>query len=67
VDNGTLSVEAPPAPSRADAYISADPAEWLLLMLGRRTPWHAMFTGKTVAWGRRPQALFTLLHTVSPP
>jgi hypothetical protein len=67
VDNGTLSVEAPPAPSRAGVSISADPAEWLLLMLGRRTPWHAMCTGKAVAWGRRPQALLTLLHAVSPP
>lgn len=66
LDNG-LHVEMPPAGSRADAYLSADPAGLLLVMLGRRSQWSALVRGKVVAWGRRPQALFTLLENTSPP
>ena len=66
LDNG-LHVELPPARSRADAYLSADPAGLLLVMLGRQSKWGALVRGKVIAWGRRPQALFALLGNISPP
>lgn len=66
LDKG-LHVEHPPARSRADAYLSADPAALLLVMLGRRSRWRALVRGQAIAWGRRPQALFTLLRNTSPP
>jgi Mycothiol maleylpyruvate isomerase N-terminal domain len=66
LDNG-LHVEMPPARSGADAYLSADPAELLLVMLGRHSRSHALARGKVIAWGRRPQALRTLMGSLSPP
>lgn len=66
LDRG-LHVEAPPASHRADAYLSGDPAELLLVVLGRRSRLAAVARGKVIAWGRRPQALFTLLANTSPP
>ena len=66
LDNG-LHVEVPPARSGADAYLSADPAELLLVMLGRHSRWSALARGKVMAWGRRPQALNTVLGSLSPP
>jgi hypothetical protein len=66
LDEG-LHVEFPPAPRRADAYLSADPAGLLLVMLGRRSPWVAVGRGNLVAWGRRPFALLTFLRNTSPP
>ena len=66
LDNGS-HVEIPPARSRADVYVSADPAELLLLMLGRRSNWSALIRGKVIAWGRRPQAVFAFLRNTSPP
>lgn len=66
LDNG-LNVEMPPPRSNADAYLSANPAELLLVMLGRRSRWSALVRGKAIAWGRRPQALYTLLRSTSPP
>src|SRR5207248_10606860 len=66
LDKG-LQVELPPARSRADVYVSVDPAALLLVMLGRRSQWSALIRGKAIAWGRRPQALLTLLGNISPP
>jgi hypothetical protein len=66
LDNG-LHVELPPAHSRADTYLSADPAELLLVIFGRQSKLGALVRGKVIAWGRRPQALFTLLGNTSPP
>ncbi len=51
----------------ADAHISADPASFLLVLLGRQDMWKPLLTGKVVGWGRRPQKLFQLLHVMSPP
>lgn len=62
-----LHVELPPSGARVDAHLSADPAALLLVMLGRRSQWSAFVRGKVVAWGRRPQALLTLLANTSPP
>lgn len=66
LDNG-LHVELPPARSSADAYLSGDPAELLLVVFGRQSKLGALVRGKVIAWGRRPQALFTLLGNISPP
>ncbi|MFL6241176.1 MAG: hypothetical protein ACJ735_16970 [Actinomycetes bacterium] len=66
LDNG-LRAELPPSGPRADAYVSATPADLLLVMLGRQSQWRAAVRGKIAVWGRRPQALFTLLANVSPP
>jgi hypothetical protein len=66
LDDG-LHVEIPPTTSSADAHVSADPAQLLLVMLGRQSPWRALRSGKVIAWGRRPQALLRLLHSTSSP
>src|SRR5439155_26618403 len=66
LDDG-LRVELPPTTSSADAHVSADPAQLLLVMLGRESPWRTLRRGKGIVWGRRPQALLTLLHSTSPP
>lgn len=42
------------APSRVDAYISADPEAYLLLQMGRLGPLRAALRGKMAVWGRRP-------------
>lgn len=62
-----LHAELPPTDSRADAFMSADPAALLLVMLGRQSQWRPVLRGKLMAWGRRPQALRTLLRSMSPP
>ena len=66
LDHG-LHVELPPARSRADAYLSADPAGLLLVLFGRQSKLGVVVRGKVLAWGRRPQALFTLLRNTAPP
>jgi hypothetical protein len=63
----TLSVEMPPKDRRPDVRLAADPAGLLLVMLGRMSSARLLLTGKVLAWGRRPTAVFTLLHNVSPP
>ena len=65
--DGALRAEIPPSGPRADAYISAAPDQLLLVMLGRRSQWRALLTGGVVAWGRRPQAVLTLLGNITPP
>jgi hypothetical protein len=66
LENG-LRVESPPTQSRVDAHLSVDPATLLLVMPGRHSVWRAVRGGKVMAWGRRPQALLTLLrNTVLP-
>jgi hypothetical protein len=62
-----LHAELPPLDSRADAFLSADPSSLLLVMLGRQSQWRPILRGKLMAWGRRPQALLTLLRNISPP
>lgn len=66
LDEG-LHVELPPARSRADTYLSGDPAALLLVFFGRQSKLDAVVRGKLIAWGRRPQALFTLLGNTSSP
>ena len=66
LDEG-LRVEFPPAHARADAYLSGDPMALLLVFFGRQSKLDAVVRGKVIAWGRRPQALFTLLGNTSSP
>jgi uncharacterized protein (TIGR03083 family) len=37
-----------------DCHVSADPGALLLVAYGRRSQWPAIFTGKLLAWGRKP-------------
>jgi uncharacterized protein (TIGR03083 family) len=37
-----------------DCHVSADPVTLLLIAYGRRSQWMPIFTGKLVAWGRKP-------------
>jgi hypothetical protein len=66
LDEG-LHVEFPSRPSRADAYLSVDPAGLLLVMMGRQSKLRALLRGQVIAWGRRPQAMFRVLANTSPP
>ena len=66
LDNG-LHVELPPERSRADAYLSADPAALLLVMLGRKSKRGALLRGEIIAWGPRPKALFAVMSNISSP
>ena len=66
LDNG-LHVELPPAHAPSDTYLSADAAALLLVFFGRQSKLSAVLRGKVIAWGRRPQALFTLLGNTSSP
>lgn len=56
---GDLAVE-PGRPARADARLSADPAAFLLVSLGRANQFVTALTGKMVAYGRRPWRLLAL-------
>lgn len=51
--DGSLEVEDPPG-RPVDCYVSADPAAYLLVAYGRRSPWPGILRGRIVAWGRRP-------------
>jgi uncharacterized protein (TIGR03083 family) len=53
VSDGALTVaDADGQP--ADCHVSADPVALLLVAYGRRSQWPAIFTGKMLAWGRKP-------------
>ena len=52
-DQGTLTVTEG-APPRPDCTIVTEPVTFLLIALGRCSPWGAMARGGIVAWGRRP-------------
>src|SRR5207249_9808958 len=66
LDNG-VHVELPPARSRADAYLSADPAGLLLVMLGRQPKCGALVRGQVNARRRRPRACVAARGHPSPP
>jgi uncharacterized protein (TIGR03083 family) len=51
--DGTLSVNASAGDS-VDCHISADPVALLLVAWNRQSRWHAIATGKLLAWGRKP-------------
>ena len=52
-DGGALTVTAG-APQRPDCTIVTEPVTFLLIALGRCSPWGAMARGGILAWGRRP-------------
>lgn len=52
-DDGRLSIEEV-GTRRVDCHISADPVKYLLVGYGRVGQWGPVFTGKMVAWGRKP-------------
>ena len=58
-EDGCLTVEQPNG-VRADCYLSADPAAFLLVSYGRIKPWGPALTGKIMAWGRKPYLGFRL-------
>lgn len=41
-------------PERPDCTISMEPVTFLLMALGRCSPWGAMARGRVLAWGRKP-------------
>ncbi|MER5480611.1 maleylpyruvate isomerase family mycothiol-dependent enzyme [Streptomyces sp. NPDC002734] len=51
--DGTVEV-LPRAPERPDCTIVTEPVAFLLMGLGRMSPWQAMARGAVLAWGRRP-------------
>lgn len=59
VADGALAVE-PGRPDRADGTVSADPATFLRVALGRQGAIRAGLTGKIVAYGRNPLKLARL-------
>jgi hypothetical protein len=52
-DNGEVSIE-PPSGRRVDCHVWAEPSALLLVIWGRRSQWPAVFSGKLLAFGRRP-------------
>lgn len=65
LDHG-LRIELPPT-GPVDAYLATQADQALLIFFGRRSPWRAAATGKAWAWGRRPQALLSLLGAMTSP
>ena len=60
IADGTLTVHEPGTAGRVDCSMSADPFTLLLVFYGRLGPLPAAFTGKALAWGRRPWRGLTL-------
>lgn len=58
-DDGEVVVERG-RPDRADAHLSADPATFLLVGLGRRNQVTAALKAEMVVWGRRPWKFFAV-------
>jgi len=52
-DHGALEIEDASA-RRADVYISADPASFLLTGYGRLPLWKPLLRGRLISWGRKP-------------
>lgn len=61
-----LTAELPPA-GAADAHLAIAPDQALLIFFGRRSPWRVAASGRAFVWGRRPQALVTLLGAITSP
>ncbi|MFJ9561315.1 maleylpyruvate isomerase family mycothiol-dependent enzyme [Streptomyces fuscichromogenes] len=52
-DDGAVQVTPQPS-DRPDCTILIDPVAFLLIALGRRSPWPAMARGQVLAYGRKP-------------
>lgn len=66
LDDGSLTLDAGSA-REVDAHISADPAAFLLVFIGRQGIWKPLLEGKLAAWGSRPWKLARMLTVMSPP
>ncbi len=62
----TLRAETTPG-LRVDAHLATTPGMALLIFFGRRSPWRVAASGRALVWGRRPDALFTLLNAITSP
>lgn len=65
-DGGSLTLE-PPGARGIDAYVCADPATLMLVLMGRVGMWRPLLEGKLVAWGRRPWEPVRMLDVIRPP
>jgi hypothetical protein len=65
-DRGSLTLETGRA-GDVDAHISADPATFMLVFIGRQGIWKPLLEGKLTAWGLRPWKLIRMLTVTSPP
>jgi hypothetical protein len=65
-ERGSLTLEAGRARD-VDAHISADPATFMLVFIGRKRIWKPLLEGKVTAWGPRPWKLARMLTVTSPP
>jgi uncharacterized protein (TIGR03083 family) len=66
LDGGSLTLDAGGARD-VDAHISADPAAFVLVFIGRQGIWKPLLEGKLAAWGTRPWKLIRMLTVMSPP
>jgi len=66
LNNGSLTFDSD-AVSNVDVHVSADPAAFLLMFMGRQGMWKPLVTGKAMAWGRRPWQLVRALGVLAPP
>jgi hypothetical protein len=57
--HGRLQTEVPSG-RRIDCHIAGSAQAILLILYRRVSPWRAAFTGRVVAWGRRPWLAFSL-------
>lgn len=65
LDNG-LRIELPPT-GPVDAHLATHADQALLIFFGRRNPLRVAATGRAWVWGRRPQALLSLLGAMTSP
>jgi hypothetical protein len=64
-DDG-LTIESAPTDG-ADAHLSIEADQMLLVTLGRTPAWRPLVTGKAFAWGRRPDYLRKMMRVVVGP
>ena len=67
IADGKLAVSPFVPGTKADCYLSADPAALLLVLYGRSGPVVPALTGKVLAWGRKPWLGFTLPTLIRTP
>lgn len=65
-EDGSLLLDSE-AGADVDAHLSAEPADLMLVFLGRQAIWKPLATGKLAAWGRRPWKLARMIDVISPP
>lgn len=66
IEDGSQTI-VPGGGRDVDAHISADPAAFLLVLMGRAARWKPLVTGKVAVWGRRPWKLVRMFDVLSGP